>query len=106
MGAEYYCYSSDITCSFPVNGKFTPDQKIIYEAVLRSNRAVMAALKPGVAWTDMHLLAERTILEDLKKHGLLTGDVHAMMEARLGAVFMPHGLGKREKKAIGTTHQS
>ena len=47
MGGEYYCYSSDITCSFPANGKFTPDQKAIYEAVLRSSLAVMAAIKPG-----------------------------------------------------------
>lgn len=48
MGGEYYCYSSDITCSFPANGKFTPDQKAIYEAVLKSSRAVMAAIKPGM----------------------------------------------------------
>ena len=48
MGCEYYCYSSDITCSFPSNGKFTPDQRMIYEAVLKANRAVMAACKPGI----------------------------------------------------------
>jgi len=47
MGGEYYCYVSDITCSFPANGKFTPQQKFIYEAVLASNRAVMDACKPG-----------------------------------------------------------
>lgn len=93
MGCEYYCYGSDITCSFPVNGKFTSDQKIIYNAVLKASRAVMAAVKPGVSWTDMHLLAERTQLEELKQHGLLVGDVDQMMEKRLGAIFMPHGLG-------------
>lgn len=48
MGGEYYCYSSDITCSFPANGKFTADQRGIYEAVLKSSRAVMAAIKPGL----------------------------------------------------------
>lgn len=47
MGGEYYCFSSDITCSFPANGKFTEDQKAIYEAVLRSCRAVMSSMKPG-----------------------------------------------------------
>lgn len=47
MGGEYYCYSSDITCTFPANGKFTENQKAIYEAVLRSCRAVMSAMKPG-----------------------------------------------------------
>lgn len=47
MGGEYYCFASDITCSFPANGKFTEDQKAIYEAVLRSCRAVMNSMKPG-----------------------------------------------------------
>ena len=47
MGGEYYCFASDITCSFPANGKFTLDQKAIYEAVLRSSRAVMSTMKPG-----------------------------------------------------------
>jgi hypothetical protein len=47
MGGEYYCFASDITCSFPANGKFTKDQRAIYEAVLRSCRAVMSAMKPG-----------------------------------------------------------
>ena len=88
-----FSYTSDITCSFPVNGKFTPQQRLIYEAVLASSRAVMKALKPGVSWTDMHLLAEREALEAMKAGGLLVGDVNEMMKARLGAVFMPHGLG-------------
>lgn len=93
MGSEYYCYASDITCSFPANGSFTEVQKIIYNAVLNASRAVMRNVKPGVSWTDMHLLAERIQLEELKKHGLLVGDVEEMMQHRLGAIFMPHGLG-------------
>ena len=48
MGAEYYCFSSDITCSFPANGKFTPKQKAVYNAVLAASRAVLAAVKPGI----------------------------------------------------------
>ena len=48
MGGEYCCYASDITCSFPANGKFTEDQKIVYNAVLKASRAVMAAVKPGM----------------------------------------------------------
>ena len=47
----------------------------------------------GVSWVDMHLLADRVQLEELKRHGILQGDVEKMMEARLGAIFMPHGLG-------------
>ncbi|KAL5021319.1 hypothetical protein ScPMuIL_000474 [Solemya velum] len=93
MGGEYYCYASDITCSFPANGKFTEKQRGIYEAVFKSSRAVLAAAKPGVNWVDMHLLADRVHLEQLKSLGLLKGDVEDMMKVRLGAVFMPHGLG-------------
>jgi Xaa-Pro dipeptidase len=47
MGGSYCGYSSDITCSFPANGKFTKDQAIIYNAVLNANKAVMNAAKPG-----------------------------------------------------------
>uniref|UniRef100_A0A8C9R7Y3 Xaa-Pro dipeptidase n=1 Tax=Scleropages formosus TaxID=113540 RepID=A0A8C9R7Y3_SCLFO len=93
MGGEYYCYTSDITCSFPANGKFTEDQKVIYEAVLKSSRAVMAAIKPGVLWPDMHRLADRVHLEELVKIGILHGSVDDMLKVHLGAVFMPHGLG-------------
>ncbi|XP_044520121.1 xaa-Pro dipeptidase [Gracilinanus agilis] len=93
MGGEYYCFSSDITCTFPANGKFTPDQKAIYEAVLRSCRAVMNAIKPGVSWPDMHRLADRVHLEELTRIGILTGNVDDMAKVHLGAVFMPHGLG-------------
>ncbi|XP_065676274.1 xaa-Pro dipeptidase-like [Hydra vulgaris] len=93
MGGEYYCYASDITCSFPCNGVFTTKQKAIYEAVLKSSRAVINACKPGVNWVDMHLLADRIHLEELKAIGILQGEVDEMMKARLGALFMPHGLG-------------
>ncbi|KAF6029243.1 PEPD [Bugula neritina] len=93
MGGEYYCYASDITCSFPANGKFTDRQKNIYNAVLKSSRAVMAACKPGVNYADMHRLADRTHLEELVKIGLLHGDVDEMLAVHMGAVFMPHGLG-------------
>lgn len=66
MGCEYHCYGSDITCSFPVNGKFSEDQKIIYNAVLKASRAVMAAVKPGMIslpiflafFTDLFLVVD------------------------------------------------
>ena len=53
MGGEYYCYTSDITCSFPANGKFTEQQKGIYNAVLKSSRAVMNSVKPGTVKTNL-----------------------------------------------------
>nr|GEU95951.1 xaa-Pro dipeptidase [Tanacetum cinerariifolium] len=93
MGAEFHFYASDITCSFPVNGKFTSNQRLIYNAVLDAHDAVISSMKPGVNWVDMHKLAEKVILQALKKGSLLVGDVDEMMVERLGSVFMPHGLG-------------
>uniref|UniRef100_A0A1I7YBA8 Peptidase_M24 domain-containing protein n=1 Tax=Steinernema glaseri TaxID=37863 RepID=A0A1I7YBA8_9BILA len=93
MGPEYNCYASDVTCSFPVNGKFTEKQKIVYNAVLKANKAVFEAAKPGVRWSDMHLLSEKVILTDLAAAGIVKGDVDDMVAKRLGAVFQPHGLG-------------
>ncbi|GAV68293.1 Peptidase_M24 domain-containing protein/AMP_N domain-containing protein [Cephalotus follicularis] len=93
MGAEYHFYGSDITCSFPVNGKFTSDQSLIYNAVLNAHNAVISAMKPGISWVDMHKLAEKIILESLNKEDIIVGNVDEMMAERLGAVFMPHGLG-------------
>jgi len=61
--------------------------------VLKANRAVLDALKPGVNWKEMHLLAERICLEGLKGLGLLNGDIDEMLEARVGFVFQPCGLG-------------
>ncbi|CAL5223649.1 g6193 [Coccomyxa viridis] len=93
MGCEYYSYDSDITCSFPANGRFTEDQKALYNAVLDAHSSVISAMKPGVSWPDMHLLAERCILKGLKAAGVVTGDVEEMLSACIGALFMPHGLG-------------
>lgn len=93
MGANYFGYAADITCSFPANGKFTEDQKLIYNAVLAANEAVQNTAKEGVNWVDMHLLANRVMLEKLKEGNLLKGDVEEMINAGLNYVFQPHGLG-------------
>lgn len=93
MGAEFRCYASDITCSFPVSGAFSADQRMVYEAVLAAQWGVMRAMRPGVSWIDMHELSYRIICSRLAAAGLLVGDVDDMMAVNLGAVFMPHGLG-------------
>ena len=93
MGCEYNFYASDITCSFPVAGIFSSDQKVVYEAVLDAQRHILAAMRPGVPWSQMHRLMWRVTLTHLLQAGLLTGDVEAMLEANLGYTFTPHGLG-------------
>ncbi|XP_013194962.1 xaa-Pro dipeptidase [Amyelois transitella] len=93
MGGNYAGYAADITCSFPANGKFTDDQKLVYEAVLFARDAVIREAKPGVMWHDMHLLANRVMLDHLKKGGLLKGDVNQMIEHGVNGILQPHGLG-------------
>ena len=92
-GAQYHGYASDITCSFPVNGKFTSEQKAIYEAVLAANRAVQQAMKPEVLWPDMHRLAERVVAEHMTEIGLIKGSLEELLDHHIPALFMPHGLG-------------
>merc|ERR1712232_1347575 len=93
MGAEYHCYGADITCSYPSNGKFTKEQIDIYESVLSAVKAVESQLKPGISWPDMHIEAEKAFLKVLKERGYIQGEIEEMMKVRLGALFMPHGLG-------------
>lgn len=93
MGGNYRGYAADITCSFPVNGKFNESQKIIYNAVLDAHDKVMHAMKPGVQWVDMHLLAIRTTCAHLIAAGLFKGDIETLMQKEIMQYFQPHGLG-------------
>lgn len=94
MGAELHGYSSDITCTFPVNGKFSADQRMIYEGVLKAHDAVIDAIKPGVSNVDMHLLSHRVLTQHLLEHGLFqNGTVDELMDHEISAYFYPHGLG-------------
>ncbi len=86
-------YSSDITRTFPVSGKFTKKQKEIYEIVLKSQLAAIKAIKPGVKYLDIHLLTAKIIVAGLKKLGIMKGDINTAVEAGVHALFFPHGLG-------------
>ncbi|KAI8614842.1 peptidase M24, structural domain-containing protein [Chytriomyces sp. MP71] len=97
MGSEFHCYASDITCSYPANGRFTTRQRGIYTAVLNALVAVRNNLREGVEWVDMHLLAERKIVEGLVEVGIVHlsegTTVQDAIDAEVGALFFPHGLG-------------
>ena len=95
MGGMAAGYVSDVTSTVPVNGTFTQEQADIYNIVLEANKEVQKNAKPGVSWTDMHLLAEKVILTGLQKLGFLnsTATVQEMLDNRVCYYFMPHGLG-------------
>ncbi len=86
-------YASDITRTFPVDGKFTGRQKEVYEIVLRAQLDSIKAMKPGRKFRDIHLLAAKTITAGLKDLGLMKGDVDEIVRAGAHAMFFPHGLG-------------
>lgn len=86
-------YSSDITRSFPVSGKFTTLQREIYQIVLNANKATIATLKPGILFLDAHLQAANIITKGLKDLGLMAGDPEEAVAEGAHALFFPHGLG-------------
>jgi Xaa-Pro aminopeptidase len=87
------CYSSDITRTVPVGGKFNERQKAIYEIVLEANVKSIEMCRPGIKYRDVHLVACLTIAEGLKKLGLMKGDMKKAVEEGAHALFLPHGLG-------------
>jgi len=86
-------YASDITRTFPVNGKFDRQQKEIYCIVLEAQEKAIEAVRPGVEYRDVHFLACRHLAAGLKALGLIKGDVNAAVAAGAHALFMPGGLG-------------
>ncbi len=86
-------YAGDLTSTFPVGAAFTPRQKEIYDIVLSAHLAAVAAVKPGVPFRDVHLLACRTLAEGLKGIGLMKGDLDAAVEQGAHAMFFQCGLG-------------
>ncbi|CAD8089987.1 unnamed protein product [Paramecium primaurelia] len=93
MGGKFYGYCSDITVTFPSDGRFTQKQAIIYNAVLDTQRQVHNSLKVGVNWGDMQLLAERTITKHLFNAGLIKGSMEDLIKNSICRLFFPHGLG-------------
>jgi Xaa-Pro aminopeptidase len=62
-GAEFDHYATDVTRTFPASGKFTPEQRKIYEAVLRAQNAALAKVRPGVTWLELQKTAEKVIAD-------------------------------------------
>lgn len=89
-GAEYEYYCSDITRTYPVNGRFTRAQRAIYEIVLEAQLAAIELVAPGVAFMDVHERALNVIVDGLIRLGLLTGDRQKIMEEEQYKKFFMH----------------
>ena len=92
-GAELDGYASDITRSFPVNGRFSAEQRALYEVVLAAQRAAIAEVRPGQPFSAPHDTAVRTLTEGLVALGLLQGDVDELIAHEDYKPFYMHRTG-------------
>ncbi|MFQ5470609.1 MAG: Xaa-Pro aminopeptidase [Gammaproteobacteria bacterium] len=92
-GVENKGYASDITRTFPVNGKFTDAQKAIYEIVLAAQKAAIDEVKPGNHWNDAHEVAVKVIVKGLIKLGILKGTVRSVIKDESYRRFYAHRTG-------------
>lgn len=86
-------YCSDFTRTIPSSGKFTQQQKEIYNIVAAANNLAQGMARPGLTYKDVHLASCKVLAKGLKELGLMKGDVDEAVAAGAHALFMPHGLG-------------
>lgn len=90
-GCEYQNYASDITRTFPVKGRFNPEQKAIYQIVLKAQQAILAMIKPGVAWNQLQKTCVELITQGLVDLGLLKGKLNDLIQQKSYQKFYMHG---------------
>ncbi len=92
-GCEYQGYASDITRTFPVNGRFTGPQKDVYEVVLAAQLACLDAVRPGAEFHDYHKVAERVLAQGFIDLGLCKGSLDEVLESGAYKQFYMHRAG-------------
>ena len=92
-GCEYQGYASDITRTFPVNGRFSGPQRDIYELVLASQLACLDAVRPGAEFHDYHKVAERVLAQGFIDLGLCKGTLDEVLETGAYKQFYMHRAG-------------
>ncbi|MDQ8040014.1 MAG: aminopeptidase P N-terminal domain-containing protein [Rickettsiella sp.] len=90
-GCEYQSYASDITRTFPVNGRFSAEQKAIYDIVFKAQKAVIDLIKPGLVWGNLQKVCIEIITEGLLDLGLLKGNLALLIEEKAYKKFYMHG---------------
>jgi Xaa-Pro aminopeptidase len=92
-GCAYDYYNGDITRTFPVNGKFTPEQKTIYEIVLEAQQQAIAKVQPGNPYHEFHDTAVSVLVDGLMDLGLLIGDKEEIIKEEKYKSFYMHRTG-------------
>ena len=92
-GAEYQSYASDVTRTFPVNGRFSSQQQAIYEVVLAAQLAAIDAVRPGNHWAQPHDAAVEVLTEGLAALGILKGKPKTLIKERAYSRYFMHKTG-------------
>ena len=86
-------YASDITRTFPVNGKFSDIQKQLYSLVYEMQEVALEYCKPGISYKEAHLASAKKAVDGLIDMGLMRGSSDDAVSQGAHALFFPHGLG-------------
>lgn len=92
-GAELLGYASDITRTFPVGGRYSPAQRVVYEMVLAAQEAAIAEVRPGNHWDAPHEAAVRVLAEGMLRLGLLKGSLDKVLADASYKRFYMHRTG-------------
>jgi Xaa-Pro aminopeptidase len=92
-GCELEYYAADVTRTFPVNGRFTPAQRALYDLVLQAQLAAIDQIKPGNHWNQPHDASVRVITQGLVDLGLLKGRVASLIKREAYRAFYMHRVG-------------
>ncbi len=90
---EYQLYASDITRTFPVNGKFSPEQKALYNIILDSQIAAIDAVRIGNSYKEPHNVAVKILVQGLLDLGIMQGDLEQIIASESYRQFYMHGTG-------------
>ncbi len=90
---EFNYFTSDITRTFPINGRFTDAQAEVYEGVLKIQKSIIDCVKPGVLFADLHEMGATQLTELMLKLGLMSGRKEDLMAANKHRKYYPHGIG-------------
>jgi Xaa-Pro aminopeptidase len=86
-------WASDVTRTWPTNGRFSPSQRALYEVVLEAQRVAIDAVKPGARYLDVHRAAGKALLAGLIALGIYRGELEELYARGAAALFFPHGVG-------------
>jgi len=92
-GGELSGYAADITRTFPVNGKFTAPQKLLYQLVLDTQLTVISAIKPGITFAQLNETANECLTQGLLDLAILSGDLTQLLSDKACKKYFIHGLG-------------